>query len=508
MAAQVEKGKIEPQEQFYLYAKIRTDQSASLLSGIHTSVNRDTLFFLCLNRMQNENQNLFYFSCDPEDYFVNRSEYCRASGATEFSYKPTASSAKGSYRLSYKNNLQHTTGYVENNTFEGLENTFTSPPGAEVTMTPSKELDIPVNNYQGTENDLRMNGKEVNFSFRKNTSQSGPKVTFEPLVRLSNGSPKFIGLNRSYIKVSVSEFTIPTVGNSIQITSATIANKIIFGNGILRDVNNNFFDYIIVPSTRNVNIIKTSLYNSATVGATIDKTGDIYFILDSDYSDSFTDLQTLVGEDYDNLTQYLDFYMLKKKSYTSGGNRYVGFGYNKTTSSDNFYSSASGHLLNPDAYGVLIHKIVTYIDPTCTNSPLNTIASKKTKGVRNNNPQNPCQINGKLGDSMLEMKSGNNLTDQKSRANLGTDETGIHEPVITYSSVDSYMRNGNIYKYSPEEYLYSPMVDYIFLGVIVGGGVILLAIMVVYLVRLLEKDDRDFNRNKQDIRNKVYSKRR
>lgn len=478
------KGKIEPRESFFIYAKLRAVQSATTLNGVDASVNHDTIFFMCLNRMQNTNKNLFYLSCDPEDYLVNRSSYCKSSGAVEFTYSELSPST---YRLKYKNNIHHTTGYVQNSTFSNLSETYSHPPGAELRIIPSPEYNIPHDIHQGPAYDLTMGGQKLNYYFRKNTSQAGTKNTFETLANLPNASPKFISLNRSYIKFTSSDYLATDEG--IKIIDATDAAQINFlGEGILMDGNSNFFDYMIVDKTHEVNIIGTSKYNSATVGAEMEKSQDVYFILSSDFTNSFTNLQTLIGGNFSPNTQYLDFYMLKKKSYGSGGNKYISHGYNTSTSTNKFYSHGSGVLSNPLAYGVLIHFIETYID--ASNLPVNNYATLKTNS-RNPNPTQPHVMFSKLHDSFLELNYGYDVNGANNNNNISQSAPNQQ---ITYSSVGT----GGIFQNDSSQHSYNPSYDYAWLGTLLGCSFIILIITIYYIVKLFNKEEK---MNQDDINN-------
>lgn len=455
------RGAIKEKEPFYIFAKIRDSQSANLLNSVNTSVNHDTLFFLCNNYMDN-GRNLFYFSCDPEDFFVNRKKYCNANGAVEFTYKDR-------FRLKWKNNIHHTTGYINQNSFT-QDNSV--PPGEKIIIRPSPEYHLPSNDdiHQGPAYDIKKDANiEVNFYFRKNTSKSGTSKTFSPLVKMSGQGSKFVKLNRSYVKFTTSDYT--SIDTGIRITTAANAAKINFlRNGILYDANDNYFDYTIIDNSKEVHIIGTAKYNSTTVGASVDKTGDIFFILGSDLNDSFTTLQTLIGDDYTSTTQYLDFYFLKKKSYGSGGNKHMGHGHNTSSSTNKFYSISSGTRLNPLAYGAFIHFINTYI--STSNSPVNNYVSLKTSS-RNTNPAPAHAMFSTLHESTLAIPYSYAKNGQVGRNIYSAITT---QPTISYSSVESYSQNGEIFQDATET-KYNPIFDYIF-----AGGLIFVWLIIAIVI--------------------------
>lgn len=487
-------GKIEPRESFYLYAKIRSDQSATLLNSINTNVDRSTLFFLCMNKMQDKNKNLFYFSCDPEDYLVNRHGYCRGNGVVEFFYKSVKNAIVGTHHLTFKNNLQHTTGYVRDKTFSKLEDTFSSPPGVEIKFTPSKEYDIPQQMHQGPAYNINIDNKEVNFYFRKNTTQTGVKNTFEALVNLPSASPKFISLNRSYLKLTTSDYS--STDSGIRITTAANADKVNrYGSGILKDSADNYFEYKIIKNSKDVQIIGTSKFNSTTSDTAIDKTGDIYFIQSSDFDNSFINLETLVGDGYSNKTQYLDFFLLKKNSYGSGANKYISFGYNTASATNNFYSSVKGTLINSQSYGCLIHFISAYIDTT--NLPVNNYASLKV-APSNNNPSLPHKLHSNLHESTLELDYNYSKTNMVNFTELSTQDGSTHGPKTTIQSVEGSNNNGQIFYFTPEQYQYNQTLDYIFIGFLAIPSIILLCVILIYLLKLFEKEDKEDKEEKEE----------
>lgn len=479
------KGKIEPKEAFYLMARVRTDQSSSLLSGVNSSTNYNTMYVVCMNKLQEENKNLFYLSCDPEDYMTNRLGSSKANGAVEFFYNPSQIATFGTHHLSYKNNLHHTTGYVETNSFSSKDNTYSAPPGAEINFYPSKEYEIPIENHQGPAYNLTINGRQINFYFRKNSSQSGTKRTFKTLVNLTDASPKFISLNRSYLQLSSSDYTSTDEGFTINtIANANKINKL--KNGVLLDSAGNYFEYKIVNSTKDVQIIGTAKWNSSSSGAAIDKTGNIYFVLSSNFDDSFTNLETLVGDGYSSNTQYLDFFMLKKKSYGSGLNKHVSHGLNTSSSNDKFYSAYSGTLCNPHIHGVLIHFILAYIDTDKTT--VNNYASIKTN-ARNNNPTQPHVLHSKAHDSALEIDYSYARTGTQGGAVLGVQEGSGSGPKLTYSSVNS----AQLFKFNRSEYEYNKTMDYIIMGGLVLSGIGLMSILIVYLIKLNKEEEKKLN---------------
>lgn len=489
------KGKIEKSEAFYLMAKVRTDQSASLLNGVNSSTGYDTLYFVCMNKLQETNKNLFYLSCDPEDYMVNRLGSSNANGAVEFFYEHAPNAMHGTYHFNYKNNLHHNTGHIQSNTFTGQHESYSSPPGIQITLKPSKEYDIPIENYQGPAYSLTIGSGQVNFYFRKNTSQTGVKKTFDPLVELTSASPKFISLNRSYVQLAVSDYTVTDEGFTID--SSTNADKVNqLRNGILQDSAGNYFEYLIVKGSSDVKILGLSKWNSTTADTAIDKTGNIFFILSSDFDNSFSNLETLVGDNYSSKIQYLDFFMLKKNSYGTGLNKYVGHGLNTASSDDRFYSAHSGQLCNPHSYGVLIHFLLAYVDTAKTTTA--NYASIKSN-ARNNAPAQPHVLFTNLHDSALEIPYDYAKQGDNSGMKLGTKPDSDHGGKQTIASVSASNSDGEIFNYNQSEYEYNKTMDYIYLGILVVSGIILLTTIIVYLIKLYDKDDKDQSASETEV---------
>lgn len=488
-------GRIEEGEGFYLMAKIRSDQSASLLNSVSSTTGYDTAYFVCMNKINNQNKNLFYLSCDPEDYMVNRTDISRSNGAVEFFHTTVDGSVFGTQRVSYKNNLTHNTGYLGANSLSSLDDIYSTPPGVEISLVPSSEYNIPIENHSGPAYNLTMAGNQINFYFRKNTSQSGTKLTFEPLVNLTSASPKFISLNRSYVQLTASDYTATDDGFTIN--TVVNANKVnMYASGILMDSANNYFNYTIMAASKNVHIIGTAQYNSASIGDAIVKTGNIYFIKSSDFTNSFSTLETLVGSGYNSRTQYLDFFMIKRNSYGSGGNPHVSHGLNTSSSDDRFYSSVTGELYNPHSYGILFHFLIAYIDPDRTT--VSNYSSQVTD-TRNNAPTQPHVVYTTLHDSMLGMNTGYARTDDHGTSNLSVREYSGQQGQIAYNSVESYSNDGTVFKFDPSEYQYNQTIDYVVLGIFIVFGVILLTVILIQLLKLNEKDEVDYAQKKSTL---------